>query len=65
MFNANLITFGDALSCYVMYKHLMINSNMFVVKFEMDASLAKLVARSFPKYSKDKAIAMLFQLQRK
>ena len=60
MFNANLATINDKLSCYMMHKHLIINLDVLAKEFEMDISSPKLIVGSFPSYRKELAIDMLF-----
>ena len=60
MLYTNLIASNDTLSCFVMYRHVVLNSNVLVAKLDMDVSLTKLVTRSFPTYSKDKANIIIF-----
>ena len=42
MFYANLGLFNDKVSCYVMYKHLIIDAKLIAKEFEIDASPPKL-----------------------
>ena len=63
MFYANLRATGDKLSCYVMHKHLVIDSNTLAWEFKMAASPPKLSAGDFPEYMKEWAIGILFPYQ--
>ena len=63
MFYANLGAVNDKLSYYVIYKHLVIDSNVLAKEFEMDASPPKLTTTDFPKYRKEFTIDMLFPYQ--
>ena len=56
MFYANLGSTNDKVSCYVMHKHIIIDSKTLVKEFEMDASSPKLIVRSFPDCVKELAI---------
>ena len=48
MFNANLVITDDKLSCYVMHKHMIIDSNIFAKAFDMGPSPLKLTTTSLP-----------------
>ena len=63
MFYANLGLVDDKVSYYVMHKHIILDSEMLVKEFEMDASPLKLTAGSFPDYRKELALEMLFPYQ--
>ena len=60
IFNANLDATNDKLSCYVIHKHLVIDSEIFIKEFDMDPNPQKLIAASPPNYNKDLAINFLF-----
>ena len=60
MFYTNLGAVDDKVSCYVMYKHLIIDSDVLAKVFKMDASPPKLTLGSFPSNIKELAIDMLF-----
>ena len=60
MFYANLGLADDKFICYVMHKHIILDSKMLVKEFGMDASRPKLTARSFLGYKKELSIDMLF-----
>ena len=63
MFYANLGSIDEKVSCYVMHKHLLVDSDTLAREFNMDASPPMLKVRSFPKYRKELAINMLFLKQ--
>ena len=60
MFYANLGAYNDKVSCYVMYKHLIIDVDLLGKELEMDASRFKQTVGSFLDYRKELAIDMLF-----
>ena len=60
MFYASLRLADNKVSCYIMYKHLIIDVKLLAKDFEMVASPLKLQARSFPDYKRELAIDMLF-----
>ena len=51
MFYANLEAVDDKVSCYVMHKYIVIDSNVLGREFEMHPSPPKLQAKDFPYYT--------------
>ena len=60
MFSENLATTENKLSCNVMHKLMIINSEIFPKEFDIDPRPLKLITRSFPAYTKDSTIDFLF-----
>ena len=50
MFYANLGSIDDKVSCYVMHKHIIIDSDILAKEFEIDASPPKFIVGSFLNY---------------
>ena len=63
MFSVNLAIVDDRLSCYIMQKHIVINSEIFTKEFDVDLSLPKLTVGSFLTCTKDLSIDILFPYQ--
>ena len=60
MFYANLRSANDKVSCYVMHKHLIIDTELLAKEFKMGVFPPKLQAGSFLNYKKELTIDMLF-----
>ena len=60
MFYGKLTIANDRLSCYLMQKHLVIDFESFVAKFDINTSLPKSIVRSFSERKKHLTINMLF-----
>ena len=63
MFYANLGSVDDNVSCYVMHKHMIIDSELLAKELKMDASPLKLQARCFPDYRKELALICFFPIE--